>query len=145
RRRRWTTRVAGGMMSPGHSAASGPASRISSPPLSNATVSVPLDRLPWTTRDGVAATLVAMAHGPSLDAAERAVRLLREVATPGLLPEILGIALRRDRSATVRTWALGILAAHEGYAVPDEALGALLEEQPLVLPAHCGWPDVPSC
>jgi hypothetical protein len=83
-------------------------------------VSFSLDHLHWTTREGVAATLIAIADGGSEEAAYRALALLRAAATPAMAPQLARIALRPDLAPRLRERAVEALAA-TGAEVPDEA------------------------
>jgi HEAT repeat protein len=90
-----------------------------------------LDHLHWTSREDVAAKLVALAHGPDASVALRACHVLGAVATAELAPHLAALALRRDRLVGVRNIALLALARLDA-PLSDATLDALLEEQPHV-------------
>jgi hypothetical protein len=88
-----------------------------------------LDHLHWTSREDVAAKLVALAHGEDASVASRAGHLLGAIATPELALHLVALALRRDRPVGVRSIAL-VALARLGTPLPDAMLDALLDEQP---------------
>jgi HEAT repeat protein len=88
-----------------------------------------LHHLHWTSREDVAAKLVALAHGGDASVALRACHLLDALATAELAPHLVALALRRDRPPRARAITLHALARLDA-PLPDATVDALLEEQP---------------
>jgi HEAT repeat protein len=88
-----------------------------------------LDHLHWTSREDVAAKLVALAHTGDPSTALRATFALGGIATSALAPHLVVLAIRRELPLGVRGVALAMLA-RLGAQLPDADLDALLDEQP---------------